>query len=36
MGRYAPVSQAVSRMSQKLGKRLEELKQRLLKTERTA
>ena len=36
MGHYTRVSQAVSRLSRKPGKRLEELKQRLLTTERTA
>jgi REP element-mobilizing transposase RayT len=35
MGHYTRVTQAVSRMSRKPGKRLEELKQRLLKIERT-
>jgi hypothetical protein len=36
MGHYTRVTQAMSRMSRKPGKRLEELKRRLLKTKRTA
>jgi hypothetical protein len=36
MGHYTRVTQAVSRMSRQPGRKLETLKQRLLKTERTS
>jgi len=36
MGHYTRVTQAVSRMNRKPGRKLEQLRQRLLETERAA